>query len=46
MKGAHGVKMNMGIYSPKQSPPEINGHLYGRFLFDFMDIVSQGFIPM
>ena len=31
VKGTHGVKTNMGIYSPKQSPPEINGHFTAVF---------------
>ena len=45
VKGAHGVKTNMGIYSLCASPRN-KRPFYGRFLFDFMDIVSQGFIPM
>ena len=32
VKGAHGVKTNMGIYSPLPRPPKINGHECGRFV--------------
>ena len=33
MNGAHRANANMGIYSPKPSPPEINGHGVAVFYF-------------
>ena len=42
MNGAHRANANMGIYSPKPSPPEINGHGVAVFFISYPLILSPG----